>query len=690
LRVTADRLYRVSRAEIAAALGLKESAVRRLWPWDRLSLSCGGRPVAWFPSPDGDDLFFYGRAPDSPYTRENVYQLAPGKPLAMAAPPAGVPLTAVAGSVFTDRLDVEEDHIAAPFLFQQPEADFWFWDYLYAGHPTLGTKSFALTAPDPAPTGTAELTVRLHGATDTPAVQDHCVEVRLNGRLLGEMRWDGRQARELRFPVDPAALSVDGANEVTLTALLGSGVPYSMVYVDGFSLDYLRSCQAEDDRLRLRALTGGVVTVQGFRRSDVVVLDVTDPDRPSFVTAQVERSGGGWRATFRALGPEREYLAVALGAASPVAAVTPERPSRLRNPANAADYVVIAPADLLGPAAALAAWRESRGLRTLVADLADIYNDFNDGLASPEAVREFLEYAVTNWRVAPRYVVLAGRGTLDYRNVSRCGDNRLPPLLVGTPFGLVATDNRFACWRGDDNIPELAVGRLPAVTATELQTMVDKIVRYESQPAGEWASRVLLAADDPDAGGDFSAAGDALAARLPAAVAAERLYLSEMSTDQIRTELLSGIRDGALLVGYVGHGGMDRLAAEGLLTMDDVASLTGGAQRPMLLAMTCTVGDASVPGYPGLGESLVACPGGGMAACYAPAGLSDNDTAVKLGQAVLSALFDPGATTLGTAIRNALSAWSPDNPALAYHRDIYGLLGDPAMSLPRSKGSGPR
>ena len=58
------------------------------------------------------------------------------------------------------------------------------------------------------------------------------------------------------------------------------------------------------------------------------------------------------------------------------------------------------------------------------------------------------------------------------------GGNLLPPVMVGTPQGLFASDG----WLVDSNgngAPAVAIGRLPVLTAEELQRVVDRIIAYE-------------------------------------------------------------------------------------------------------------------------------------------------------------------------------------------------------------------
>ncbi len=79
-----------------------------------------------------------------------------------------------------------------------------------------------------------------------------------------------------------------------------------------------------------------------------------------------------------------------------------------------------------------------------------------------------------------------------------------PVILAKTPEGLFAADKMFGDVTGKNGLPEIAIGRLPAVTNAELQAMIDKIKAYESGQ-GAWTGKALMIADNADDGGDFAA-----------------------------------------------------------------------------------------------------------------------------------------------------------------------------------------
>ena len=128
---------------------------------------------------------------------------------------------------------------------------------------------------------------------------------------------------------------------------------------------------------------------------------------------------------------------------------------------NAIDYLVIAPRDLAATAQTLADFRNSQGLRAGVAIFEDACDLLAHGVRTPQAIPALLRHATATWATAPQMVVLAGSGHYDYLGANTDEANHLPPLLVQTPSGVCASD-ALAADAGGDDLPEVAIGRLPA------------------------------------------------------------------------------------------------------------------------------------------------------------------------------------------------------------------------------------
>ena len=118
------------------------------------------------------------------------------------------------------------------------------------------------------------------------------------------------------------------------------------------------------------------------------------------------------------------------------------QPSSLRQPANGADLLLITQRQFFPAVEALKMLRQSEGLSVAVVDIADIYDEFSYGNKSPQAVKDFVAYAASNWKKAPRYLLLGGDASYDERNYLGLGEfDLVPTKLVDTALMETAGDD---------------------------------------------------------------------------------------------------------------------------------------------------------------------------------------------------------------------------------------------------------
>jgi hypothetical protein len=352
----------------------------------------------------------------------------------------------------------------------------------------------------------------------------------------------------------------------------------------------------------------------------------------------------------------------------------------LKRTDNRADYLVIGPSVLLDVAKPLLELRQSQGLEVKAVAIEDVFANFGFGETTPQALRDFLSYAYHTWENPPRYVVLLGDATYDYKDYMKTGvSNQVPPLMVKTSYLWTASDPSYASVNGEDLLPDLAIGRLPAASVGEARTMVEKIVAYET---GEVSLRgpAVLIADNADRAGDFRGDAEELASGIFAGRDVRKIYLSELGTVGARDAILQSFDEGASLMSYLGHGGIHLWADENLLNIWQVGSLSPQSQQPVLLTMNCLNGYYHFPFFNSLSEELVKAEGKGAIAAFSPSGLSLNTPAHLYHQALLQELFNGAHERLGDAVLAAQEAYAQTG-AFPELLSIYHLLGDPALSL---------
>ena len=668
--VTTERgLYAVGYEE---ALGRGR---RRTVTASQLRLSRQGKAVAFHLEPDsnrfgsGSILYFVSEgAAANPYGSEAVYELEVGTSGAVMTTSSAAP-SGQRTSFYWHRLEREENRFYQAALLNAP--DVWLWDLVFA--PETKSYPFELTALASI-SEASYLEVWLQGTSDLPASPDHHVRVYVNGSLVHELSWDGKQARKIRVELPPGVVQ-EGENHLEIDNAGDTGAAYSMVMLDRFAVTYPRVAMAEGGKLEGSWSSSGMAEVSGLRFGAHAV-DVTESDPRWLNGSRVDDNG---TLRFRAESG-RSYLVV-----SPDAVLHPEvrkaKASPLKSGRNRADYLVIGPQEFLRAVAPLLELRRRQGLKVRWVAIEDVYTEFGFGESSPQAIREFLSYAYHAWQSpSPRYVVLLGDATYDFKDSLGTGVvNHVPPLMVKTSYLWTASDPTYAAVNGEDLLPDLAIGRLPAASVEELRVLVEKILSYESGAAGLSDSLVLIA-DNADRAGNFAKDADELASGVLSGHPVRKIYLSELGTSASRAAILDAFDEGASLTSYIGHGGIHLWADERLFDISQVSSLSPQPQQPLLLTMNCLNGYFHFPYFNSLAEELLKAEGKGAIAAFSPSGLSLNGPAHRYHKALLTELFSGKHDRLGDAVMAAQEAYAGTG-AFPELLSIYHLLGDPALRL---------
>ena len=254
----------------------------------------------------------------------------------------------------------------------------------------------------------------------------------------------------------------------------------------------------------------------------------------------------------------------------------------------------------------------------------------------------------------------------------------LPGLPVKTSYLWTVSDPAYASVNGEDLLPDLAIGRLPAGSVDEAQRLVEKVLAFENG-GGRIDGPAVLVADNADAAGNFERDADEIASGLLQGRDVRKIYLSQQGANT-RAAIKQAFDDGASLMSYVGHGATAVWASENIFRNQDVSSLVTQSRQPLLLTMNCLNGFFHFPPLNSLSEELLKAEGKGAIAAFSPSGLSLNDAAHLYHKALLQEILSGHHGRLGDAVLAAQREYA-DSGAFPELLSIYHLFGDPALRI---------
>jgi uncharacterized repeat protein (TIGR01451 family) len=343
-----------------------------------------------------------------------------------------------------------------------------------------------------------------------------------------------------------------------------------------------------------------------------------------------------------------------------------------------ADYLIVTHPLFQAQADRLADVERAHGYTTAVVDVERAYDRFSGGIVEAEAVRALIRYAAaTSGRL--KYVLLLGDDTFDPQDFMGLGSVSYVPSLLSfdTLFGRIPSENLYADLNGD-GVPDLAIGRLPAQTAAQADTMIDKIVAYWATPRSLADRHFFVADNSTETDAPFRQEAVDMAAKLPVG---SSISFVDVQPDMAaaRADLAATWASGAFAAHYFGHGNPTVWADEQILTSDAAAGLTT-SRPPIVFQWACLTGWYQYLYGPSLGEALVTAAGGGAVATFAPTGITSPGGQRELFEQVYQRFRTPPAT-LGELIRQSKAATLAGNPSLRPIVDGWNLLGDPALPL---------
>lgn len=631
----------------------------------------------------GDSIDFLGEAKDTLYTNQNVYTLRVDNRFVKRITDATLPMpkNATPASFYLDTATVERD---LSYQFTTPNGDPWIDTWMLA-RPN-GTWNFPVSV-DNYVQGAAPVTlaVNMWGAGSWPGISpNHRVLVSLNGAGLGNEVFDGLQERNVQYelPAGTALNQGPDANTVTLNLPNDLGGGWDIVNLDSYGLTYPRAFVARNGSLSFTA-TGAAFRVTGLTSDQVVVYRDNRGDVKRLTNVQVTPDGGGYAATFPGVNALSTYWVISANSLLKPNMAT--IPSNTDITSGNAEYLVIAHPDFVNDPSLdrLVAYHTANGVTVRKVDVRQVYQQFSGNVFDAKAIQDYITYAAAN--MGAKYVLLVGGDTIDYRGYLPAGQRGfsfIPSLYTGTglDMGFSPADPLYGDVDGD-SVPDVAVGRFPVRSSSELASVVDKTLAYSQ---ASYAKSAIFAS-----GTGFSTDNAAIAALMPAEWTITPTNLDESSAGVVKAAFTGAVNNGVALASYVGHSGPTSWNFPTLFSAADASALSNAGKPTVVTQWGCWNNYYVDPANNTLAHKFLfngdpnAYDSRGAAAVLGATGISYGTHERLLGQALMQKLTASSGVRLGDAL-------------LAAKRDIavhgstvndvvlgWTLLGDPLIVINR-------
>jgi hypothetical protein len=360
-------------------------------------------------------------------------------------------------------------------------------------------------------------------------------------------------------------------------------------------------------------------------------------------------------------------------------------------PALPVGYLIIVPDAWQANVAPLAEWRRRKGFNVFVRTLSRV------GSGNKDTVKAYIQNAYDNWTIPPSFVLLVG-------DVDRIG------YFTGSGEGNPPTDLNFALCEGSDYWPDLDLSRASVASAAQLDSFVDKVVRYEQNNwesgkrgtvprsacvqlgAGQslfstgtdWTKKAyfVASADGSNHGVAENTHKYVMAKIRPMGTECDSLFTFYSSGTPVDTALNTG----RAWVTFSGHGSEEGWSDPGItFHSDNVRALTNTDMIPLVQTYACLCGDFSSSSYPEcFSETWIRLGRKGGIVSMASSVTSywtEDDT---LERRVFDYMFDSSYTWVMGGFNKAkvkFYAQMGDNSTTRRYFEMYNCMGDGATDI---------
>ncbi|MBL4660984.1 MAG: hypothetical protein JKY19_11565 [Alcanivoracaceae bacterium] len=534
---------------------------------------------------------------------------------------------------------------------------------------------------------------------------DHCLLLTVNGTEYNDIVFDGLTSFNKSYQLNTNTAATGGVN-VSLSLPGETGFAHDIVNIENVSILYPRRLSAIEDILHaaieydtslnsdLISAAGfetsiivddlsqtigskAAILIEGFSNSNVVAyaLDAKIPVR--IKNTHVENISGEFAVKIPAIAQSNKYwVSTEQSLIKPT--LKPWHQSQPINYSNV-DYIIISHPDFIVTSSQLKSYHEAKGLSVKIVNVDDIYAEYSQSIIDPYAIKKYIaEISKSN---ILKYVLSVGSDNYDYKGyLSDQHYSHIPSLYtaIDSVVRYVPADSLYADVDNDD-IPDLAIGRLPVRTNQELQLLIDKQLVFASQINQTPSTHFIT--DASDSNHSYSQISNELMELLPNSwtkLSSHRDNFNDVAST--KQQIFDNFSLSPRLTTYLGHSGpRNWFSFPSAFTYNDIANVENTAFSSVILQWGCWNSYYVEPDANTMAHKFLFNNDKGGVAIFGASALTLVSSEKAFAKLIIPELAKSN-QSIGISMLNAKRALARSGE----YRDIiigWNLLGDPALKL---------
>jgi len=326
---------------------------------------------------------------------------------------------------------------------------------------------------------------------------------------------------------------------------------------------------------------------------------------------------------------------------------------------DAEGYLIIVHDDFIEEITPFVNWKTSIGYNTTVTLTSEI-----PGGVTADNIKAYIKEAYDTWTIPPSYILIVGD---------------TPPIPAFISDGGV-TDTPYVTM-DEDSFPDIYIGRFPAATETQVETMVEKTIYYEEGnfDSYDWIKKAVFMASVDNYEISEGTHNYVIETHLePNDYVCDKLYQVTYGADT--QDVQDSLNDGRSLAIYSGHGSTTSWGDGPPFSQSDVNGLTNDGMYPFVCSHACLTGKFSISEC--FGETWLRAPNKGAIAFWGSSINTQWDPDDIIERRVFDAWWDLDLERIGQMTDKGMyDAYMEYGSGMGKFIKSYNILGDASVKI---------